>query len=90
MRVELTLALVTLCQLLLLGCSTTYRYVTAEHWHDPDTFVVAYSEFTRHSYVVASSGESSAHVLLCRVAADNSVECREQPLIDRWLNSAER
>ena len=74
---------------LLAGCSTTSRYVTAELWHDDDTVMVAYTEYTHTNYIVASSGKSSAHVIVCQAADDNSLDCQNQVAIDRLLNPDE-
>jgi hypothetical protein len=79
-------ALTALSLATVLGCSETYRYVTAEHWHDRDTLVIAYTEYVRQHYVITSTGQSSTHVLLCRVAPDNSLQCRPQPEIDRAIH----
>jgi hypothetical protein len=80
------LALAALSLGSVLGCCETYRYVTAQHWHDRDTLVIAYTEYVRQHYVIASTGQSSTHVLLCRVASDNTLACRPQPEIDRAIN----
>ena len=73
----------------LIGCAQTARYVTAEHWHDDNSFFIAYTEYTKTNYVVTSSGSSTAHVILCRAAADNTATCRAQVAVDRLLNPGE-
>ncbi len=70
----------------LVSCAhPTYRQITAEHWHDKDTVVIAYTDFARKGNLLYSPVESTAHIVVCRVARDNSVTCREQPLADRVL-----
>lgn len=71
------------------GCSTTSRYVTTEHWHDSDTFFVAYTEYAHTDLLVTSTGESSAHVRLCRAGPNNQVQCQDQVAVDRLLNPDE-
>ena len=73
----------------LIGCGTTARYVTAEHWHDDNSFFIAYTEYNKTNYIVTSSGSSTAHVMLCRAGADNSATCRPQVAVDRLLNPDE-
>ena len=73
----------------LLGCGQTSRYVTAEHWHDDNSFFIAFTEYDKTNYVVTSSGSSTAHVILCRAGADNSASCRPQVAVDRLLNPDE-
>lgn len=70
----------------LIGCAQTARYVTAEHWHDDNSFFIAYTEYTKTNYVVTSSGSSTAHVILCRAGADNTATCSAQVAVDRLLN----
>ncbi len=72
------------------GCAQTSRYVTAEHWHDDNNVFIAYSEYTKTNFVVASTGRSTAHVMLCRVQADNKADCRPQTAVDRLLNPDEK
>ena len=74
----------------LIGCGSTARYVTAEHWHDDNSFFLAYTEYNKTSYVVASGGSSTAHVILCRAGADNAASCRPQVAVDRLLNPDEK
>ena len=69
------------------GCTEHYRYLSAAHWHDRDTLVVAYTEYVRHHYVVTGTGRSSTHVLICKVLPDNSLVCHEQPELDGVLNA---
>jgi hypothetical protein len=71
------------------GCGSTARYVTAEHWHDDNSFFIAYSEYNKTNYVVTSGGSSTAHVMLCRAGADNTASCRPQVAVDRLLNPDE-
>ena len=73
----------------LIGCAQTARYVTAEHWHDDNSFFIAYTEYTKTNYVVTSSGSSTAHVILCRAGADNTATCHAQVAVDRLLNPGE-
>jgi hypothetical protein len=85
----------TLCVALLgatlgmIGCAQTSRYVTAEHWHDDNSFFIAYTEYTKTNFVVTSSGSSTAHVIMCRAGADNTATCRPQVAVDRLLNPGE-
>lgn len=73
----------------LIGCGQTSRYVTAEHWHDDNSFFIAFTEYNKTNYVVTSSGSSTAHVILCRAGADNAASCRPQVAVDRLLNPDE-
>ena len=67
------------------GCTNTYRMVTAEHWHDPDTLVLAYTVQVRHDSVFVSTETSEAHVVICHIGPDNSIACHPEPEIDRAL-----
>lgn len=67
------------------GCTNTYRMVTAEHWHDPDTLVIAYTVQVRRDSLFVSTEQSKAHVLICRIGPKNSIACRPAPEIDRAL-----
>ncbi|MBI2374040.1 MAG: hypothetical protein HYV07_08580 [Deltaproteobacteria bacterium] len=68
------------------GCKTTSRFVTAQHWHDAETVFIGYTERTQSQFLGLSlSDESSAHVLRCRVQADNSAQCGPQPSVDGVL-----
>ncbi|HEX7481556.1 MAG TPA: hypothetical protein VF331_27375 [Polyangiales bacterium] len=72
------------------GCATSSRYVTAEHWHDDNSFFVGYTEYTSTNYMVTRTGSSSAHVMMCRVQEDNKADCRPQVAVDRLLNPDEK
>jgi len=72
------------------GCATPVRYVTAQHWHDDDTFFVAYSSYDRTNFVFFSGASSStARVLMCKVDGSNAADCRPQVAVDRLLNPDE-
>ena len=88
-KFEITLLLAAL-GLLAGGCSTTARYVTAEHWSKGDTFYVGFTEYKETNLVITKIGESSAHVMLCNAADTNSVQCRPQLAVDRLLNPGEK
>lgn len=72
------------------GCSTTARYVTAEHWSKGDTFYVGFTEYKETNLVVTRYGNSSAHLMVCNAADSNNVTCRPQLAVDRLLNPGEK
>lgn len=72
------------------GCSTTARYVTAEHWSKGDTFYVGFTEYKETNLVVTKIGKSSAHVMLCNAADTNNVQCKPQLAVDRLLNPGQK
>jgi hypothetical protein len=76
--------------LALAGCSTTARYVTAEHWSKGDTFYVGFTEYKETNLVVTRIGNSTAHVMLCSAGESNSVQCKPQVAVDRLLNPDEQ
>ena len=61
------------------GCATVKaRIVTAEHWHNNNTFYVAYSE---------TDGTSvTANLRKCNISDDNQVACEEQQEVNTLLN----
>jgi len=74
----------------LAGCSTTARYVTSEHWSRGDTFYVGFTEYKETNLLVTRIGTSTAHVMLCSAAENNSVQCKPQLEVDRLLNPDEK
>jgi len=69
-------ATVALAGLTSSGCAAK-RYVTATHWHNPDTLFVAYRE------VEGTSDEG--RVKVCRRQPDNRLECKQLAPVNRLL-----
>jgi len=85
-NIEFKSALKLAALLALTGCTTTARYVTAEHWTKGDTFYVGFTEYKETNLIITSTGKSSAHVMLCNASDGNDVTCRPQVAVDRLLN----
>ena len=65
------------------------RQAEFTHWYDEDTIILVY---TRQQTMGALSGivrpaPKTTHVSVCTVAADNSLDCEEQRVLNNILNS---
>ena len=76
--------------LLTTGCAqdSIARTVSFTHWHDEDTVIFVYDRDPSPGSFRALFGvtPSTTHVLICQIAGDNSMTCRDQVVMANFLN----